>query len=78
MFVCFQSELSKIEKKLAEFATIADRFIDLKDQINIKENEIKMLQQKLSGSSHGQLLQEIENLKAAKGTRGINLLVSCK
>jgi len=41
--------------------------VELKNQISIKENEIKMLKQKLSGSSHGQLLQEIDNLKTTKG-----------
>ena len=44
-----------------------NHYVDVKDQIDIKENEIKMLQQKLSGSSHGQLLKEIDNLTAAKG-----------
>ena len=56
-----------IENRLLEISSIAEHYIELKDQINIKENEMKMLKQKLSGSSHGQLLQEIDNLKAIKG-----------
>ena len=73
----FQSELASIERQLEQLSAAESRYVELKDQKNIKENEIKMLQQKLSGSSHGQLLKEIENLQAAKGVKHLPCL-SCQ
>lgn len=71
-------ELENVESRLTEVSRIATHFVELKDQINVKENEIKMLKQKLSGSSHGQLLQEIDNLKAIKGESRYDKLVLIK
>nr|XP_002119958.1 structural maintenance of chromosomes protein 2 [Ciona intestinalis] len=56
-------EYASIENKLHDVARVSGRYHDLKNQATIKEREIETVKQRISTTSHGRLLEEIERLQ---------------
>ena len=62
-------DLRKLEVKLSNESNKAERYRELRNQVDLKEREIKMLQQRLAACTHGQILEQINSLETTKGNR---------
>ena len=62
-----ETTLRNLEKELSNIQQKAARWMELKKQLDLKQSEAKLLEDKLRQSSHGQQLEEIDALQQAIG-----------
>ncbi|XP_076812350.1 structural maintenance of chromosomes protein 2-like isoform X1 [Clavelina lepadiformis] len=63
-----EMDLRKLEVKLSNESNKAERYRELRNQVDLKEREIKMLQQRLAACTHGQILEQINSLETTKAS----------
>jgi len=67
-FSVVQDELGEVEKDLARVAKVSEQYQEMRNDLDIKEREIQVLQAKMDDGSHGRLLEEIKTLKTTIGS----------
>ncbi|PIK39131.1 putative structural maintenance of chromosomes protein 2 [Apostichopus japonicus] len=60
-----RGELEKIDSELNKFRSSADKFLQMKEQYDLKVHETSLLQERLQQSTHHKQLEEIQALEAS-------------
>lgn len=62
-----EEELDKVEQEIRSLSAKQEQFITLKQQLEIKQHESKLLTQNLQQTSHYRMQEEIGNLETEIG-----------
>ena len=60
-----EAELKRVEDELKRVSSIATRYDELKQRLELKQSEAQLIEEKLAQSTHGQQLQDVTDLQAS-------------
>lgn len=58
-----EDELTSTENKIKQMSSVQEKYINFKNQLELKRHELSMIQKRLQQTSHHQLQEEVDKLK---------------